>query len=1018
MDDKNYDEFGHYIGPDIPDISDDDDDDNDNDNNEYANDNNIEVDNNNINTTNTNTNINVNDTLTTNIFNNIQNENYSVVLHEDKNFYPDANEVYPGVDNIVQEEDMQPITEPIIPPAFPKVFDLLEPSLPQTTFNYEFVSHLMTVPALIRNIAVAGALHHGKTSLMDIYIQLTHNNNKLNLFKEPKYLDIREDEQRRKISIKANPISLVLQNTKGKSYLFNFIDTPGHSNFIDEIQSAFRLCDGVLLVVDVVEGVVTQTEKIIKMAIIEGLDIVLVVNKIDRLILELKIPPNDAYFKIKSVIDDFNKTLMQYEYLYNNNTNNKVKYVHPNYNNVIFMSSLYGIVFTLESFAQKYYTLWNNNSNGGLLFNDHKKLSKVLYGDVYYDTHNKKFTKSNNNTTTSTSSSSSSLKRTFVHFILEPLYKVIGYSLSEEKLPLQELLKTINITLKDSEYKMDPKPLLKLICYKSFGNFASLIDATINNVKDSLDGSIHKITSLYNGNRNTPIYNQLSHPTPKGPLAVCVYKMYHKPDHLSFDVFGRVLCGTITKGDNVRILGDKYNLNDKEDQQHHKVNCLWIYQSRYKIEINKVPYGNFVLIDGNDISMYKNFTIVDNVMNSNSISNYIEIFRPIKFDYSYMKVSVEPLNPSDLPKMIEGLRKICKSYPACKTKIEESGENIILGTGELYMDSILYDLRHIYTEIELKVSDPVVTFCETVTETSSLKCTCISHNNKNTLSMIAEPLNKEIVSDINNGIIEHITTHNKNIHTYLQDTHHWDKFTTKSLWSFDTSTNMLIDFTLPSENDAFALNTIKDSIIQGFNWACREGPLCSEPILNTKFKIMSSLISSDPLFKGSGQIIPMTRRVCYSSFLTGCPRLMEPMLTCEIMCPLDCIETVNTILMRRRGHVNEETPLQGTPFYIIKAILPALDSFGFETDIRTTTAGQAYCMMWFDKYNTMPGDPLDRSIKLVPLEPSAAPALARECMIKTRRRKGLIDEVNLVNYLSTDEVELLKDDLEYKNYFI
>ena len=122
--------------------------------------------------------------------------------------------------------------------------------------------------------------------------------------------------------------------------------------------------------------------------------------------------------------------------------------------------------------------------------------------------------------------------------------------------------------------------------------------------------------------------------------------------------------------------------------------------------------------------MSKNFTVVD------SKTKDIELFQPLELNYSYMKVSVEPLNPSDLPKMTEGLRKIYKSYPACKTKVEESGENIILGIGELYMDSILYDLRHLYTEIELKVSDPVVTFCETVTETSSFKCTGISHNNK------------------------------------------------------------------------------------------------------------------------------------------------------------------------------------------------------------------------------------------------------------------------------------------------
>jgi U5 small nuclear ribonucleoprotein component len=81
--------------------------------------------------------------------------------------------------------------------------------------------------------------------------------------------------------------------------------------------------------------------------------------------------------------------------------------------------------------------------------------------------------------------------------------------------------------------------------------------------------------------------------------------------------------------------------------------------------------------------------------------------------------------------MLEGLRKINKSYPLSKTKIEESGEHIILGTGELYMDCILHDLRKLYSEIEIKVSDPVVSFCETVVETSSIKCYADTNNKKN-----------------------------------------------------------------------------------------------------------------------------------------------------------------------------------------------------------------------------------------------------------------------------------------------
>ena len=97
---------------------------------------------------------------------------------------------------------------------------------------------------------------------------------------------------------------------------------------------------------------------------------------------------------------------------------------------------------------------------------------------------------------------------------------------------------------------------------------------------------------------------------------------------------------------------------------------------------------------------------------------------------SVLKVAVEPIAPSELPKMLDGLRKVNKSYPLVQTKVEESCEHILLGTGELYMDSVLHDLRRLFSEIEIKVSDPVTRFCETVVETSALKCYAETPNKK------------------------------------------------------------------------------------------------------------------------------------------------------------------------------------------------------------------------------------------------------------------------------------------------
>jgi U5 small nuclear ribonucleoprotein component len=112
----------------------------------------------------------------------------------------------------------------------------------------------------IRNICVAGHLHHGKTVLMDILVQHTHVRNPTwNLEKNYRWLDTRVDEQQKQLSIKATPISLLLQDFKSKHYVFNFVDTPGHPNFLGELVAGLRLCDGVLLVVDAIEGVMLMT---------------------------------------------------------------------------------------------------------------------------------------------------------------------------------------------------------------------------------------------------------------------------------------------------------------------------------------------------------------------------------------------------------------------------------------------------------------------------------------------------------------------------------------------------------------------------------------------------------------------------------------------------------------------------------------------------------------------------------------------------------------------------------------
>ncbi|GIY37647.1 116 kDa U5 small nuclear ribonucleoprotein component [Caerostris extrusa] len=916
-----------------------------------------------------------------------------IVLHEDKKYYPSAEEVYgPDVETIVQEEDTQALTEPIIAPVKKKKFSYVEQELPNTKYNLEFLADLMDNTNLIRNVALVGHLHHGKTSFVDCLIEQTHPDLKVREGSNLRYTDTLYTEQERGVSIKATPVTLVLPDLKGKSFLMNIFDTPGHVNFSDEVTAAIRLCDGVIIFIDAAEGVMLNTERLLKHAVQEKLAICICINKIDRLMLELKLPPQDAYYKIRHIIEEVNGLLSSYS-----DDKNPIS-VSPLLGNVCFASSQYSLCFTLRSFAHLYVQTY-----GGINVND---FAKRLWGDIYFNSKTRKFIKK---------APHSSVQRSFVEFILEPLYKLFAQVVGDVDIALPQLLDELSIKLTKSEMKLNVRPLLRLICSKFVGDFNGFVDMCVHHVPAPSANAKLKIEYIYTGPPGTELAEVMADCDPEGPLMVHTTKQYSTQDATSFHVFGRVMSGTLYANQDVRILGETYTSTDEEDSRIMTVGRLWISEARYKIEVNRVPAGNWVLIEGIDQPIVKTATIVD--VNE---SSELFIFRPLKFNTnSVIKIAVEPVNPSELPKMLGGLRKVNKSYPLLSTKIEESGEHIILGTGELYLDCVMHDLRKMYSEIDIKVADPVVCFCETVVETSSLKCFAETPNKKNKLTMIAEPLEKGLAEDIENEIVQ-INWNRKRLGEFFQSKYDWDLLAARSIWAFgpdNTGPNILVDDTLPSELTLIRwtkslLSTVKDSIVQGFQWATREGPLCEEPIRNVKFKILDAVIATEPIHRGGGQIIPTARRVAYSAFLMATPRLMEPYNFVEVQAPADCVSAVYTVLARRRGHVTQDAPVPGSPLYTIKAFIPAIDSFGFETDLRTHTQGQAFCLSVFHHWQIVPGDPLDKSIVIRPLEPQPAPHLAREFMIKTRRRKGLSEDVSINKFFDDPMLlELARQDV-------
>lgn len=130
-----------------------------------------------------------------------------------------------------------------------------------------------------------------------------------------RYMDSRPDEQERGITMKSSAISLVharhSQTQSDQKYLLNLIDSPGHVDFSSEVSTAIRLCDGALILIDVCEGICPQTHAVLRQASVEQLKLVLVLNKVDRLITELRMTPVEAYYHLVAILEQFNALVAQ-----------------------------------------------------------------------------------------------------------------------------------------------------------------------------------------------------------------------------------------------------------------------------------------------------------------------------------------------------------------------------------------------------------------------------------------------------------------------------------------------------------------------------------------------------------------------------------------------------------------------------------------------------------------------------------------------------------------------------------
>jgi elongation factor 2 len=206
----------------------------------------------------------------------------------------------------------------------------------------EILDLMKNIPQ-IRNIGFVGHIDHGKTTLSDSLLSEAGFLSP-DLAGEARALDYLDEEQKRGITMKSTNISLYYEKSlEGhEPFLINLVDTPGHLDFSGKVTRALRLIDGVVVVVDAVEEIIAQSETVIKQALQEGVKPVLYINKVDRLIRELKLTDDQIRKKYSRIINDFNNLIERYA-----DTPFKIEWkVSPAEGNVAFGSALHKWGFT------------------------------------------------------------------------------------------------------------------------------------------------------------------------------------------------------------------------------------------------------------------------------------------------------------------------------------------------------------------------------------------------------------------------------------------------------------------------------------------------------------------------------------------------------------------------------------------------------------------------------------------------------------------------------------------------
>ena len=481
--------------------------------------------------------------------------------------------------------------------------------------------------------------------------------------------------------------------------------------------------------------------------------------------------------------------------------------------------------------------------------------------------------------------------------------------------------------------------------------YEALLDMVVKFIPNPKEAQKYRIPKIWKGDINTEIGRAMMEADPNGPAVMLINDMRVDP-HAGLVATGRIFSGTLEPGKEVWLV------NSRVKQRILQVS---LYMGPTREVANKVTAGNILAVLGLDKARAGE-TIVDY-----AFKDTMAPFERLHYvSEPVVTIAVEPKTTRDLPKLIEALHRMSIEDPNLIVKInEETGEYLLSGMGPLHLEIALTLMRENYG-LEVNTSPPIVVYRESIRGNSDV-FEGKSPNKHNKFYISVEPLNEDTIKLIQEGVVTEDQDFRERA-KILRDKAGWDYDEARRIWTVEENINVFVDKTTGLQH----LREVKDTILQAFRLAMREGPLANEPVRGVKVILHDAVIHEDPAHRGPAQIYPAVRNAIFAGFLTARPTLLEPLQKLDIRMPMDYLSPVTAVLTRKRGRIITVT--QAGELTRLIAEVPVAESFDLASELRSVTAGRAFWGIEFSRWAPVPD------------------SLLMEIVKKIRERKGLSPE--------------------------